>query len=511
MSSLILPSALDSDPNALLALLSQVSYVDAWRARLQEDYAFFVREFWSEIEGDRPLVWNWHLDWLCEALTALRDGQIRRLLICMPPRHLKSTFCSVLFQPWVWLTDPRTRWLTGAYAEELAERDCVRSRRVISSPLYELAKGNANPWGLAPDQNQKQKFENTEQGWRIISSVNKGTTGRGGDYVTCDDAHDARKVESDAERKKAHDWWFKVMSTRLDHPKTGRRLAIMQRTHVDDVAGAIIEAGNYETIVLKTLYECDEPGRRTVQALGLEDPRTEEGELLCEEHFGDAEVADAKADLGEQGFSAQHQQSPIPPGGGILKKAWFRRWLVQPVKFDMVIQSWDLTFGGTSKEELLNAKEPSWVAGACFGKLGPRLYLLGEKRRRCGFLDSIAMITDMLEEFPLTRKIIIEKKANGAATIEVLQGEIAGVVPWDPQRASKVQRAQAASPFVEGGGLWLPDESHGGWVKDWGDEVSAFPFGKASDRVDTLTQAVLSECLGTNKSAVTRLRNLTRY
>jgi predicted phage terminase large subunit-like protein len=366
-------------------------------------------------------------------------------------------------------------------------------------------------WELSGDQNQKERYENTEGGWRIISSVESGTTGEGGDYVTVDDAHDAAKVESDLERSAAHEWWFRVMSTRLDHPKTGRKLAIMQRTHVDDVAGAIKERGGYEVIELKTLYECDAPGRRTVQALGLEDPRTDEGELLCEAHFGHAEVQQAQKDLGTQGFAAQHQQSPVPREGGIIKREWLRRWSILPAKFDYTFHSWDLKFGGKTREQLMRLKNPSWVHGAWFGKKGASLYLVGERRARVGFLESIGLISAMVEDDPGARKIIVEDKADGPATIEVLQGEIANVVAWDPRRASKIQRAETAAPFIEGGGLYVPSDAHGEWVEEWIEEVTTFPFARDADRVDTLTQAVLSECRAQDQTAIKKMKALARF
>src|ERR1051325_1017185 len=159
----------------------------------------FVRQAWTVVEPATPFVPGWHIDAIIEHLDAVACGQIRSLLINVPPRHMKSLLVSVFWPAWEWLRWPERRWLFSSYAATLSIRDSVKCRRLIESPWYQA--GRADRFALTSDQNTKGRFDNNRSGYRLSTSVGGAATGEGGDRIVCDDPNNVNEVESDSVRK----------------------------------------------------------------------------------------------------------------------------------------------------------------------------------------------------------------------------------------------------------------------------------------------------------------------
>jgi hypothetical protein len=280
----------------------------------------FVRQAWPVVEPSTPFVPGFHIDAIIEHLEAVTRGQIRNLLINVPPRHMKSLLVSVFWPAWEWIRWPERRWLYSSYAASLSIRDSIKCRRLIESPWYQTRWGDR--FTLTSDQNTKMRFDNGRSGYRIATSVGGTATGEGGDRVVCDDPHNVGEVESDSVRKGALEWWDVVMSTRVNDPKTSAKTVVMQRCHQLDLSGHLLEQGGYEHLCLPAEYEG--PSRAT--SIGWCDPRTQQGELLWPDRFGPDEIASLKVSLGSYATAGQLQQRPSPAGGGMLKRHWFRFW-----------------------------------------------------------------------------------------------------------------------------------------------------------------------------------------
>src|SRR6266496_5468489 len=302
----------------------------------------FVRQAWHVVEPGTPFVEGWHIEAICEHLEAVSRGQIHNLLITIPPRHMKSLAVSVFWPCWEWIRWPERRWLFSSYAESLSIRDSVKCRRLIQSPWYQSFFGDR--FRLTGDQNEKHRFENDRGGCRLASSVGGANTGEGGDRIVSDDPHNVIEGESTIVRKGVCDWWDRVMSTRLNDPKAGAKIIIMQRIHQSDLAGHVLKQGNYEHLCLPAEFD----GVRRASGIGWKDPREHEGELLCPERFGRTQVDDLKSQLGTYSTAAQLQQRPSPLEGGILKRCWWHYYTpeAQPSACNVMIQSWDLAFKG---------------------------------------------------------------------------------------------------------------------------------------------------------------------
>lgn len=278
----------------------------------------FVKEAWHIVEPAHDFVEGWHIQAICEHLEAVTRGEIRNLLVNMPPRHMKSLGVSVFWLPWVWANHPEKRFLYSSYDSKLATRDSVRSRRIIQSDWYQSRWGDV--FNLTGDQNVKTRFENDHTGIRISTSVGGSGTGEGGDFVVCDDPHSVDEAYSEKKRRAAIRWWDNVMSTRLDDPKTGSKVVVGQRVHHQDLSAKLKDRSDWEHLLLPSEYE---PDRNCQTSIGWEDPRDEGGALLWPDRYGPEEIDSAKEDLGSWGFASQHQQRPTPREGGFFSRDWF--------------------------------------------------------------------------------------------------------------------------------------------------------------------------------------------
>jgi len=434
----------------------------------------FSEEAWPLIEPKRRFVPGWHIDAISEHLEAVARGEIRNLLINIPPRHSKSSLVCVFFPAWVWLTRPESRWLFASYSQNLSKRDSVKCRRIIESEWYR--KKFMIDWELAGDQNEKMKFQNTREGYRLATSVGGTATGEGGDFLVCDDPHKALEVHSETKRNRVLEWWDEEMSTRANDPKTFSKIIVMQRLHDRDLSGHVLSKDDYEHLCLPAEYE----PRVHFTSLNWSDPRKEEGELLWPERFGKKEIDALKSELGSMAAAGQLQQRPAPAEGNIVRRNWWRFYNRRPEKFDKIIQAWDLTFK--------DSEHGDWCVGTCWGSIGAEKYLLDMTRERLSFTSQLSAVQNFKNKWPDTRAIYVESAANGEALIDTLKKKIPGIMAVPP-RGSKMARAQAISPQIEAGQIYLPSPESAPWVSEFIEEWAIFPNGH-DDIVDSSTYGI---------------------
>ena len=459
----------------------------------------YVRQAWAVIEPSTPLVWGWHLDAIADFLEAVANGEIRRLVITMPPRHCKSIYTAVCFPTWLWTFRPNCKFLSASYSHDLSKRDAVRSRRLIQSRWYQRKWGHM--FTLSDDQNEKMRYDNDHAGHRIATSVGGVATGEGGDIRLIDDAHKADEAQSDAVRTSDVEWWREVWSSRVTDPKTSAEIIMGQRVHERDIPGvALHDVGGYVHLNLPGRYEprhrcvvhvrtgepiAPNPADERAGDFCWSDPRGEPGEdaLLWPEQWPDEELTKLEHLLGSYGTASQIQQRPSPAGGGIIMKDWFRFYRRDdlPRAFEVVVQSWDFAFKKTS--------ESSHVAGHVWARLGARTFLLYRDLARRGIVESIAAVRRVSAMFPEAHAKLCEAKANGPAIMEILSKEIPGLIPIEVD-GDKSARMRAVSPFVEAGNVWLPHPEEQPWVTDFIQLICSFPRGATTDDGDAMSQAL---------------------
>jgi predicted phage terminase large subunit-like protein len=312
------------------------------RIRYENSLSEFVKDAWHAVDPSTYQE-SWVIDAVCDHLMAVSTGDIKRLLVNVPPRTGKTTVISILYPMWTWiqpnadpdedfLRGPHVRFLCASYDHFLAMDNSNKSRRLVYSPWFQ--KYWPDRIHLQVDQNAKAKWDNTFGGSRQSTSVAGGLLGRGGDVLIGDDLNDTQVEggESDADRKSVATFWREFSTTRLNNQRRGAIINVQQRTHTGDVSGIIMggqedyvqlvvpmryDATRHCVTVVLPQYDDDEP---------WQDPRSVEGELMWPERFNDEEIRRMEIGLGKYMAAGRLQQRPVPAGGGIIQWEWWKPW-----------------------------------------------------------------------------------------------------------------------------------------------------------------------------------------
>lgn len=465
------------------------------------EFRWFVAYVWPVLEPGVKYQDNWHIDAICEYLQAVKDGQVKRLIINMPFRMLKSTLVSQMFPPFEWLHNPSEQYLTSSYAKDLATRDAVNSRRIMESTQYaELMTllPESKRWVMTGDQNVKTRYENDKRGMRTVTSTDAASTGFGGSRLIVDDPISAKMADSPLEIAKSIEWWRGTMATRFNNPGSDAAIVTHQRLNEKDLTGYLMsEEGNWDVLRLPMRYD---PQIISISSIPRQyvDARTKPGELMFPNRLDEQSVAVLERSLGKYHTSAQLQQNPAPRAGNLFKRDDWRYWRVAPqLKSLDVVISVDCTFKDVESADYVSMtvwgfekREQLVTALAVTQYTGGKVYLLDRVYGQMGFMATIRALRGLRAKWDATIATLVEDKANGSAVIETLGTEIQGVVPVNPD-GGKYSRAAAVQPQQEAHQIVLPDPSLPGyaWVHDYVENMTRFP-GTPDDDTDSTSQAL---------------------
>ncbi len=458
------------------ALIQQIRIErELLRRKCTEKFKAFIIEMWDVVEPSQPFVDGWHIDVLCAHLEAVAEFDIKKLVINIPPRHMKSLECSVFFPAWVWLKYPSRKFIYGSYAEAVAIRDSIKTRKLIESDKYrDLFRVK---WELSDDQNQKKVFQNTEGGERIAVGVGSGLTGQGGDYLFIDDPINALDAFSESVRDSANMWHDMTFSTRYNNADSHSKVIIMQRLHEDDMTGHVLKNKNYEHLVLPARFDPDSD-IKSKTSLDFRDPRKIKGELLWPERFDEAAIKDLENDLREHS-EAQLQQDPKPPQGGLFPRDKWLYFEKSPSAILDIVQFWDCA----EKPGITN----DFSVCATWAKTQNGFYLLDLWRDKVDAPTLEVMSQTLFKKWKPTT-VVVEDKSHGSALIQYLaRFTTLPVIPMLPTK-SKELRAISGSGTQKAGKCFLPSGVE--FVKDFVKEHEKFPRGKHDDMVDTTSMAI---------------------
>jgi predicted phage terminase large subunit-like protein len=463
--------------------LTEADLISIERELCKRSLAEFAKRAWRVLEPAAELKWGWALDAICLHLEAVTKGEITRLLMNVPPGSMKSLLTGVIWPAWEWGPRgmPEMRFVGTAHEEQLAIRDSRRCRDLIKSEWYQKLW----PIQLMADLDGKREFGNTKKGIRQARAFTS-MTGVRGDRVILDDPISADNANSQAKLEAARIAFTETLPTRVNSEKSAI-VVIMQRLNEKDISGVILEMGlPYVHLCIPMRFE---PERRCVTSIGWQDPRTEEGELMFPERFGDAQVTELEQTLGTYGAAGQLQQRPAPRGGGIINTDWFTYWRVLPqldfrfITVDTaqktaeqndwsVMQAWARS--STGKAVKLDQVRGKWEA--------PELLV----QARAFWMKHMNDQRPMCQKAAL-RGMYVEDKVSGTGLIQTLRREGIPVVPVQRSK-DKISRGYDAAPFIESGNVALPEDAP--WLSDFLAEVSSFPAGAHDDQLDPLFDAI---------------------
>ena len=464
-------------------------------ALIKEDFYSFVQRAYFETSGGQILIPNWHLEVLCDRLEKARKGQIKRLIINVPPRSLKSQIVNVAFTTWVLGHNPTEKIVSASYSAELAEtfaRDC---KRIMQSEWYKQLFPKSE---ISNDQSSAYDFKTISRGGRFAASVEGSLTGRGGNIIIIDDPIKTTDMANENALNKVQEWYTSTLLSRLDNQEDGVIILIMQRVHENDLTGYLLdkESDKWEHIVMPMIAteeeQWDVENKTFIR---------HKGDVLNKQYISFEKCNELKIELGEYVWNAQYQQEPCPVGGGIVKEEWMQYYPNQRLNPDEVYKillSWD-TANKTGEN---NAYSACSVVAVMRNRT---FYLLQVARAR---LDMTKLLESVLQAynsvvqesgfFRIKPVLLIEDAASGTPLINLLRnlkdiyGRVLNIEAIKP-KGDKIDRLYGITPYIENGQLLFPPDGVEGkerWWPDFKKELLSFPNSKYKDQVDSLTQAI---------------------
>jgi predicted phage terminase large subunit-like protein len=440
-------------------------------AACRKDFVSFVRKSFHVLAPNAIFHMNWHICALAHHLEQVRLGNIKRLIITVPPRSLKSIMCSVAFPAFVLGRDPTKRLIVASYGADLAIKHGNDFRTVVNSAEYH---GIFPGMSISAMKNTQTEVVTTLNGFRLATSVDGPLTGRGGDIIIIDDPIAAQAALSQKSREHVGDWYFNTLLSRLDDKQNGAIVLVMQRLHEDDLAGVLLRGSDEWTVLsLPAIAEQDEQ----IEIGNGQLHCRRAGDVLHPEREARDVLESLRAQLGPETFAAQYQQQPVPPGGAMLKRAWVRRYDQLP-KSGRIIQSWDVA--NKQGQENDYSVCTTWLIHE------NKYYLIDVLRGR---FDFPTLRTKVSEHAKLHKAshVLIEEAGVAIGLIQDLKSADFLIIPVKPEYDKKTRMSIQSGKF-ENGQVFFPKEAP--WLADLEAELFAFPSGRHDDQVDSISQAL---------------------
>jgi len=443
--------------------------------RSRRDLATFIHRTFQTVSPADVYKPNWHIRAMAWHLQQCQSGAIKRLLITLPPRYLKSICASVAFPAWVLGHDPSKRIICASFSENLASKHAGDCRAVIESDWYKRVFPGTR---ISRDKNAELNFVTTCLGGRYSTSVGGTLTGRGGSLVIIDDPIKPDEAMSETKRSTVNEWFDRTLYSRLDSKRDDVIILIMQRLHLEDLAGYVLPKEHWTHLNLPAIADTEQRipiGEGEVHIRKLD-------EALHQERESRAVLNEIKRNMGSFDFSAQYQQNPLPPDGEMIKWSWFRFYSQRPERAfgDTIVQSWDTASkaGETSDFSVCT----TWMVKRS------QYYLLDVVREKLLYPELKRRVIEQARLYN-ANSVLIEDKGSGMSLIDDIRQENAadvvtpiGILP----EGDKLLRLSAQSAKIEAGQVHLLKDAS--WLNDFRDEVLQFPRGRYDDQVDSVSQ-----------------------
>lgn len=449
---------------------------DLLQALLRNDFGAFIQRSFQTVVPGQPFLPNWHVDAIAYELERCLRGEIRRLIITVPPRHLKSHVASVALPAWALGHDPTLRIICVSYSQDLTSKHARDCRTVVESPWYRNTFPGTR---IDPRKNTEAEFETTARGYRLGTSVGGTLTGRGGNIIIIDDPMKPAEAMSEPKRRAVCEFYDSTLLSRLDDKGRDIIIVVMQRLHADDLVGHLVRKGEH-WVHLNLPAIADAPQEIAIGNNRIY--RRSVGEVLHPEREPKHVLGELRDAMGTQAFSAQYQQAPVPPGGALIKGAWFRSYdrLPERQPGNQIIQSWDIAsnVGLTNDYSVCT----TWLIR------GTDYYLIDVDRQKLEFPDLRRRILTQAEAYGATA-VLIEDTGAGTALIQDLRstGPVRPI-PIHPE-GDKVVRLVGQSAVLEAGHVLLPETAP--WLDEFMLEILAFPGVRHDDQVDSVSQFLI--------------------
>ena len=465
----ILPLLSLQDQERLLAELEKLEELKTQKVA-QERFMKFVEMAWPTFIAGK------HHYKMAHAFERVAKGELKRLIINMPPRHTKSEFASYLLPAWFLGKYPHKKVIQTSHTAELAVGFGRKVRNLVDQEVYTRLFPGV---GLQADSKAAGRWATNKGGDYFAIGVGGAVTGKGADLLIIDDPHseqEAALAEVNPEiYDKVYEWYTSGPRQRLQ--PGGAIVIVMTRWSKRDLTGQVIKAEaqrggeGWEVIEFPAILPSGNP--------------------LWPEFWSLTELSALKEELPNSKWMAQYQQNPVSESSAIVKREWWQKWEQEdPPHCDFVLQAWDTAFEKTNRSDysacttwgVFYQEDPDT------GKIETNIILLDAYRERLEFPALKKKAMDQYEEFE-PDSIIIEKKASGAPLIYEMRAMGIPVQEFTPVKGNdKISRLNAVSDLFASGRVWAPNTS---WAEEVIDEVASFPSGEHDDYVDSVSLALM--------------------
>jgi predicted phage terminase large subunit-like protein len=430
--------------------------------KTQKNFLGFVKEVWPDF------VQGYHHKIYAEKLDRVARGELKRLIVNMPPRHTKSEFASHLFPAFFMGRHPKAKLIQTTHTGELSIRFGRKTKNLLESDEYAKIFPGVH---LAADSKAAGRWESNHGGEYFAAGVGGAITGRGADLLIIDDPHSEQDALSPTVLDSHYEWYTSGPRQRLQ--PGGAIVLVMTRWSTKDLTGRLLAA-----------QAADE---YTDQWEIVEFPAVLNDKPMWG-NFWDMEGLDkVKASIPLAKWQAQWMQAPTSEEGAIIKREWWRKWEDEDIpKLQYVIQSYDTAY--SKKETADYSAITTWGVFEPEEDAKPNLILLDAKRGRWNFPE---LKKKAMEEYKYwePEAVLIEAKASGLPLTHELQKSGIPVINYTPSRGNdKHSRVNSVAPLFESGAIWAPNKK---FAEEVIEECAAFPFGDNDDYVDSTTQALM--------------------
>ena len=442
------------------------------RALLRGDLHVFTQRVFRDLEPGTPFLSNWHYEDIAHRLTRVMRGDLRRLIVNVPPRSGKSMLTSIAWPLFLWGHDPSLRIICVSHTEDLAREFSVKRRAIAESEWYQRLFPETR---LAASRDLELKT--TQQGSCFATGVGGAVLGRGADVIIIDDPIKGLDALSEAARRRVNEFYDNTLLTRLNDKLNGIIVMVMQRLHEDDLVGHVSERDDWEIASFPavatedTVHQLsDVPGDVYVRSVGdVLHPEREPLEVLEQ----------VKRAQGSLIYQSQYQQAPTPADGNVIQRDWLKFYDDRPENLGQIVVSWDTASTTQSASD--------WSVGTVWGTVGLDFYLLDVLRERLDPVDLREAIVRLSMHWEANATLIEDTELGRALAVDLRRsGELAALLhrPLYDKRA----RLEAQSVRFEGGQVYLPRDAP--WLGAYVQELLAFPTGRHDDQVDSTSQAL---------------------
>ena len=449
------------DTNTLKLILK--NKLEEKREKAQGDVLTFVKHVWPDfVEGKHHKIY-------AEKLNRIASGELKRLIVNMPPRHTKSEFASNLFPAFFMGRHPKAKLIQTTHTGELAIRFGRKAKNMIESSEYEKVFPDVR---LAADSKAAGRWESNHGGEYFAAGVGGAITGRGADLLIIDDPHSEQDALSPTVLESHYEWYTSGPRQRLQ--PGGAIVIVMTRWSVKDLTGKLLEVQGKDDMTDK--WEV------------VEFPAIINDKPMWGNFWSMKGLMGVKASIPLTKWQAQWMQQPTSEEGALIKREWWKKWEDKKIPdLQYIIQSYDTAF--SAKETADYSAITTW--GIFTPQEGGKqsIILLDAKKGRWNFPELKAKAQEEYKYWE-PEVILIEAKASGLPLTHELQKAGIPVINFTPSKGNdKHSRVNSVAPLFESGAVWAPTERR--WAEEVIEECAAFPFGDHDDYVDSTTQALM--------------------